>query len=327
MNGKFVVSLDFELMWGVFEKKTINNYGKNILAVRNVIPKLLELFDKYGIKGTFATVGFLFAKEKNELYKFIPDLKPNYTNSCFSPYNNYINSIGKNEEEDKFHFAYSLIELINKTSPHEIGTHTFCHYYCLEEGGSLKAFKADLQAAIAIASSKGIKITSIVFPRNQFNKDYLQVCYQLGVIAYRGNAKYWIYKEKREIEETSFRRALRLIDAYINISGYNCYSQAGLSSNFPINIPASRLLRPYSPKLRHLEKLRLKRILNEMTFAAKNNLIYHLWWHPHNFGSYTKQNFIFLEKILEHYSQLKKLYFFQSSTMSALANELKNERS
>jgi peptidoglycan/xylan/chitin deacetylase (PgdA/CDA1 family) len=323
MNGKFVISLDFELMWGVFEKKTISNYGKNILEVRNIIPKLIAMFDKYNIKSTFATVGFLFAKDKKGLEKFIPDLKPNYENKSLCPYNNYINTIGNNEEEDKYHYANSLIKLIQESTVHEIGTHTFSHFFCLEEGVTVESFETDIKAAIAIAKAEGLEITSIVFPRNQFNKNFTGVCYKCGIIAYRGNAKSWIYKEKRKDEETAFRRMLRLIDAYINISGYNCYTDTELKSCFPINIPASRFLRPYSSELKNLEKFRLKRILNEMSYAAKNGLIYHLWWHPHNFGSFTKQNFLFLENILEHYLRLKKLYSFQSVTMSALANELK----
>ena len=45
-TGKFVISLDFELMWGVRDKRTINDYGQNILNVHQVIPQTLELFRK-----------------------------------------------------------------------------------------------------------------------------------------------------------------------------------------------------------------------------------------------------------------------------------------
>ena len=60
-----------------------------------------------------------------------------------------------------------------------------------------------------------------------------------------------------------------------------------------------------------------------MTYAAKNNCTYHLWWHPHNFGINQDENFSFLEKILMHYKQLNKEYQFQSYTMSELAKSLK----
>jgi hypothetical protein len=59
-----------------------------------------------------------------------------------------------------------------------------------------------------------------------------------------------------------------------------------------------------------------------MTHAAKNNLTYHLWWHPHNFGINQDKNFVFLEKILKHYQKLNTQYNFQSVTMSKLAENV-----
>jgi hypothetical protein len=62
-----------------------------------------------------------------------------------------------------------------------------------------------------------------------------------------------------------------------------------------------------------------------MTYAAKNGLTFHLWWHPHNFGINFFENFSLLEKILIHYQQLKEKYDFESLNMRDLANKLKNE--
>jgi hypothetical protein len=95
-------------------------------------------------------------------------------------------------------------------------------------------------------------------------------------------------------------------------------------NNFPIDIPASRFLRPFSKKLRLFEGLRLIRIKSAMNYAAKHNMTYHLWWHPHNFGVYQNENFIFLEKILEYYQYLNKKYGFKNYTMTMLAESLNN---
>lgn len=65
VHGKFVISLDFELMWGVRDKKSKELYGEQILGVHQVIPKLLEIFTIYGVEATFSTVGFLFLKQNN----------------------------------------------------------------------------------------------------------------------------------------------------------------------------------------------------------------------------------------------------------------------
>src|SRR5713226_8091072 len=58
--GAFVISLDFELLWGVRDNRTIADYGANILGGREVIPALLDLFAERNIACTWATVGLLF---------------------------------------------------------------------------------------------------------------------------------------------------------------------------------------------------------------------------------------------------------------------------
>jgi len=324
-NGKFIISLDFELFWGVRDKRNIEDYKSNILGVQQVIPKLLNIFDQYNIKATFATVGFLFCETKDELLTNIPIVKPLYKNQNLSPYNGYFDNIGADYHFDKFHFAPNLIKEIRKYNQ-EIATHTFSHYYCLEEGQTIEAFKSDIETAMQVAKKYAIHLQSLVFPRNQFNDEYLNVCADLGIICYRGNEESWIYRARNDENETKLRRAFRLIDSYFNISGHNCYPDEYLKMKYPINIPASRFLRPFSKKLKIFDILRINRIKSDMTYAAKNNLTYHLWWHPHNFGANQYENFYILEKILKHYKFLNNKYGFQSYAMGELAMKLKNER-
>ena len=67
-----------------------------------------------------------------------------------------------------------------------------------------------------------------------------------------------------------------------------------------------------------MEGLRVRRMKKEMTVAAKKNKIYHLWWHPHNFGKNMEENFSILLKVLEHYEVLEKKYNMQSLTMAEI---------
>ena len=64
---KFVISLDFELHWGVFDKFG-DRYNENILGARAAIPKILALFRTHKVYATWATVGLLF-NESDEDYK------------------------------------------------------------------------------------------------------------------------------------------------------------------------------------------------------------------------------------------------------------------
>ena len=318
-TGKFVISLDFELLWGVRDKKSIRTYGDNILGVWDVLPRMLNTFEEYSIKATFATVGFLFAANKTELLEYTPTKKPDYTNKALSPYNGHFDIINEKEDQDPYHFAPALLDLIAQHKDQEIASHTFSHYYCLEKGQTEEDFKQDISAALRIARKYGLSLNSLVFPRNQFNKKYLSIIKELGINTYRGNESAWFYKATDTDKQHAFKRLFRLIDRYIPISGHNCYSLQTIAVEKPYNIPSSRFLSPYSPNLNALEPLRLKRILRDMTHAAKQHKVYHLWWHPHNFGTHQEENFIFLEKILKHYALLHSEFGFESATMRDIA--------
>lgn len=316
-NGVFVISLDFELLWGVWDVTTKESYAENILGVQKVIPRLIEVFGLYDFKVTFATVGFLFAENKETLLLNLPPIKPTYSKASYNVYENEMAVIGDDEINDPYHFGYSLFQII-KNSRHEVGTHTFCHYYCLEDGQTIEEFDADIKAAVKIAKANNVNLTSMVFPRNQVNAEYLSVLKDNGILAYRGNPTSWIYKPRKFAAEIPFIRLCRLLDTYIPISGYNTHSiekKAGL----PINIPASRFLKPYNKNFVWFEKFKLQRIKNEMTKAAQRGEFFHLWWHPHNFGINLDQNISNLEELLKHFKYLQETLGFTNLTMSEAA--------
>jgi peptidoglycan/xylan/chitin deacetylase (PgdA/CDA1 family) len=318
-TGKFVISLDFELFWGVRDKRTIENYGANILGVQLALPAMLRLFDEFGVRATFSTVGFLFAENKEVLWQYLPAVLPGYNNEKFSPYPE-LDKKGFDEKDDPYHFGYSLFRQVADNPNHEIGTHTFSHYYCLETGQTIEAFEHDLAAAKKIASKENIRVRSLVFPRNQFNESYLSACKMAGIDSFRGNPVSWLYEPRNKNDESLIRRSLRFIDAYINITGYHCHTKNYVSS-FPItNVAASRFLRPYSKRLVFLDSLRLRRIKKAMQHAARHNKLFHLWWHPHNFGSNLHENLSFLRKILMEFRELQEKYKFQSETMSGIVD-------
>lgn len=310
-KGGLIISLDFELMWGVRDVTTIDDYGDAIINVHDVVPKLISLFRKYNTKATFATVGFLFSKNLEEVKCFIPSSLPSYRDKNLSPYSEVekLKSI-----ENKYYFSPKLLDLLKKNQDIvEIGTHTYSHYYCIEEGQNIEEFEADLESAIAIAKKRGIQIKSIVFPRNQIRKEYLKICANYGITSYRGVEKAWYYSSQSLEDVTLQKRAFRLLDSYINLSGHNSYK---VKQDTIINLPASRFLRPYNNKLNFLEKIKLKRILNDISAANKKNEIYHLWWHPHNFGRNTEKMLNQLETILSFAKENE----FHSYTMNEVAN-------
>jgi hypothetical protein len=317
VSGTLAISLDFELFWGVHDKRTLQDYGRSILGARAAIPRMLELFARYGVRCTWATVGLLFFDDKEELLQYLPEVRPSYTNPALSPYPR-IARIGPNERQDPYHFGLSLVRRIKDCPDQEIGTHTFSHYYCLEDGQTAETFRADLDAAGRAAARLGIVLRSLVFPRNQFSAAYLGVCRDAGIQAVRGNQSTWFLRSDGEANEGLIKKICRRLDHYVPLSGHNGVTaeRDGLGI---VNIPSSRFLLAVPYRSRTFGALCQRRIEAGMTHAARIGRIYHLWWHPHNFGSHVDDNIAVLRKVLERYRALSQTQGMVSRTMGEIA--------
>ena len=307
-NGALVISLDFELLWGIFDKVQWEQKKDYFENTRKVIPQILQLFEDYEISCTWATVGMLFNENWDEWNQNIPQILPNYNNPELSAY-----AYGKeiqSRETEAMCFAPDLIKKINNTPFQEIGTHTYSHYYCLEPGQNKDSFKADLIKNLELANKKDIELKSLVFPRNQINADYLRICEDLGILNIRSNPNVWYWQNTNK--GSLLQKVFRTGDAYL---GTNSKSYLYTFNDHQLTQKSSRLLRPYS-KVKILNSLKIKRIISEMRTAAKNKEVYHLWWHPHNFGSNSFQNLNDLKLILENFNTLRLKYGFSSFNMT-----------
>lgn len=302
MVGRFVISLDFELLWGVRDHYDRQSYGANVLGARQAIPRMLDLFAEADVRATWATVGFLFCATKEELLSSLPEVRPAYRDQRLSNYA-YLDEVGPDERRDPYYFAASLVDRIRSTPGQEIGTHTLSHFYCLEAGQTTEAFRQDLLAAKKLAQAHRIELRSIVFPRNQYSQDSLRVCRDLGLTHFRGNAEGWAYRSVSADQQTKLRRAARLIDSYTGMLGSQAF-HAGQQDGI-MDVPASRFLRPCAGKLAPLHPLHLATIKRGMTTAAELGKGYHIWWHPHNFGKDIEANLSGLREILAHFQGLR----------------------
>lgn len=309
-HGLFVISLDFELYWGVRDKRSIAAYADNLAAVHDIVPRLLALFDRYQVHASWATVGLLFAEDQQRALEHSPTLKPSYADIKLSAYPELTQPM----HENKYYFAHQLIKQIQQTAHQELASHTYAHYYCLEAGQTPEQFAADLTAAQSIATAHNTQLRSLVFPRNQYNDDYLTTAAAVGFNTFRGNESAYIHKPRNQEQLSLAIRGLRLLDSYINLSGHHCYSLPA-KTDLPVNLASSCFYRAYSHRLRHFELLKHRRIKQGLKHAAKSHKIYHLWWHPHNFGNNIDRNFEQLEALLSYYHQLQDQYGLQSMNM------------
>jgi peptidoglycan/xylan/chitin deacetylase (PgdA/CDA1 family) len=318
--GALVVSLDFELRWGVRDHCPPGSpYERSLHGAREAIPRTLALFEEFGVAATWATVGFLFARSRAERERFRPAVLPRYRDASLFPYDD---PVGEDERDDPLHYAPGLIERILATPGQEVGTHTFSHFFCNEEGQTAEAFRADLEAARAIAAARGVQLRSIVFPRNQVNPAYAGVLRDCGITAYRGNPESWMWRfSDREESAGAAKRAARLADAYLNLGGHGSLDWGEIPRPDGLaDVRASRVVRPYSPRLRHLEPLRLRRMRDAVRDAARRRRVVHLWWHPHNFGAYPDECLAFLRGVLEELDRCRERYAMESLTMAEAAD-------
>ncbi|MGZ5190015.1 MAG: hypothetical protein ACXWCZ_03290 [Flavisolibacter sp.] len=323
MQGIFTISLDFELHWGVFDKKDRLSRTSCYQNTLKLVPELLRLFEKYQVHVTWATVGAVFARNRYEWEQYKPRVEPEYISKKYSAYN-WVKENGIPESLNFAHFAPDAIASILDYPDQELGTHTFGHYYCLEKQNGFEAFDADLKAAKLTALKYSKPLVSLVFPRNQFNEECLRICYQNDIKVVRSNPANWFWTPISDGESHLLRKLFRTGDAYIPLGQRTSYPLNKITGGKqqPLQVPASRFLRPWDPKYQLANKLSLQRSLKELKTAAIKKECYHLWWHPENFGDYPEENLKNLEILLQEYKNCSSKYGMKSWNMGEFAKNL-----
>jgi peptidoglycan/xylan/chitin deacetylase (PgdA/CDA1 family) len=318
--GALVISLDFELHWGMRDLfPPGSDFTDELIESRSVVAELAQLFADRQIRATWATVGMLFASSRSELEPFLPSVRPRYEDSDLDP---YTEKIGVDEESDPLHLAGSLVRLIASTPGQELGSHTFSHFYCLEAGQDEQALRADLASAQAIASKSGISLTSLVLPRNQWNPRYLRAVSESGFDCYRGPQRSWAHKARTTSSTGNLARAARLADTYIGTRPPPTTAWEDVPEESGVcNVPASAFLRPYADRPRAINGLQEKRLRAGLEDAARRRRIFHLWWHPHNFARNRSENFGRLERLLDEFAVLAASEGLRSMSMQDVVYE------
>lgn len=318
MFGHFVISLDLELRWGVPDRD-LDGYRSHLLGVRAAVPAMLALFERYEIAATWATVGALFARDRDELRAALPALQPGYAGSPLDTHA-LLAQCGADESDDPIHFGASLVDQVLAAPRQEMATHTFAHYFCLEPTQRPDAFRADLRAAKRLADARGVALRSIVFPRNQYADVYLDIVREAGLVAFRGTPDAYAYRETVGASQTPLRRLARLADHYLPLVSTDDTVHGPRRRRGLWDVRATRLLRPTSPALARVDRARLARICLELDRAAQRAEVAHLWWHPHNFGRHLDHQLAFLETILRHVDRLRATHGLRSATMAEVAD-------
>lgn len=318
MSGTLIVSLDFELYWGMQDVRPLEAYRENVLGGRAAVPRLLALFRAHGVHATWAVVGLLLADDAADARRRLPDVPPAYANPARNACR-LLDGDLPDREPDCF-FAGDLVARIAAEPGMELASHTFSHYYCREPGQTVDRFRDDMAAALAVAREHGYALTSAVLPRNECEGPYIAALADLGFTAYRGEEDDWIH---RRVKPRPLMRLLRLADVYLPLTGQRGFTPRREHGVW--NLAGTRMFKPIFPPLRPLEGLKLWRLKRHMRHAAKHGEVCHIWWHPHNVGVRTEAHLLQLEDIFSYYETLRDRYGMRSLNMREAAAERERE--
>lgn len=280
-----VVSLDFELRWGCYDKlgMDLNAYRENLENVREVVPALLRLLSERKIHATWATVGALACEDWTEYFHRAPKT-PAYEDTSLR----FSEQFSELDPEGALHFAPDLVRQIHETPGQELGTHTFSHIFMREPGITGQDVDADLAAVVRLWEDRfGISPKSLVFPRNQYS--FIDRILSTSIRIWRGNETPWYHECTDAGTNKLLPRSLRLLDA-LNPLVRRAYPMEGAMNR------ASLFLRANLPE--GLWNLHLSRIRGELKALAPGR-IFHLWWHPHNLGADMPRRLKRVEQVLD----------------------------
>ena len=272
-TGRVVLSLDFELRWGVHDVYglEVDGYRGNLEREREVIPDLLKVFVDHGIRATWAAVGAIGCDSWDDYFSRAPQ-PPEYANPAFAVKPQYADI----DPDGALHFAPDLIRSILDAPGQELGTHTFSHLFLREKGVTAANAAADLAAAVELHQERfGSVPLSLVFPRNQ--PAFIDVVRASPVRIWRGNAAAWYYECEDSEHNGPLPRALKLMDAF-NPLTRRAAPVVGDMNRASIFL---RLNLPAAAWALHVHRIRME------LDALREDDVFHLWFHPHNLGKDT----------------------------------------
>lgn len=170
-KGVVVFSADFEMAWAFrYSKKQAANAVAKGLEERENVPVFVQLFEKFNIPVTWATVGHLFLKEckTNNGIPHSDMPRPVYfenKNWLFDKGDWYEHDPCADYEQSPAWYAPDLIELIAKSSvAHEFGCHTFSHIDMTYKNCTKELANKELLKCKEVAEQCGVSLKSMVFP-------------------------------------------------------------------------------------------------------------------------------------------------------------------
>lgn len=305
-SGGFLLTFDFELLWGFVHRGSPDrSLLKKLGRTRDLLPKVLELLDEFGVHTTWGVVWALSFQGFRDLEAFVaskaPELLPRFVRLARQ----------LASEEAVLFFPEFVTRL--KATEHEIASHSFSHlsWSC----ASRDHFLSELRLAMFRARELELRPESVIFAENDYEPEALVAAHAAGLRVYRARADFGL---RGRAFPPLLQRGLRLVHTVIP-------RPAGFPVAFPISplaaVPEARFLRMGGPAV--WSRLQRSTIQRELERAAAEGGSYQLWLHPHNLAA--AGGLEELRLVLELYAELRGRYGFENPTLAGFGFRRKDE--
>lgn len=284
MPGVLTISLDTELIWGMFEREESKRYIDAYQSTPGIVSDLCDLFHTYDISATWAVVAHLF----DNCISDHQSLKERHNRDNSFPCETGL-------DRDLWYVPSLLEPIASCPAEQELGLHGYSHMVLTDY--SREAIKSELTAAVGTAEEYGFSPSTFIFPRNRIA--HLDLLAECGFEIYRGIDNRWY--EKYPISET-VKKPLRFVDeAVAPPPTVTPNERSGL-----ICVPGSHPFRPINKGWKWIPSdRRIARLKQGLKRAVATDRIYHLWFHPFNLAASQSEQFDILEEVFQFVDELR----------------------
>lgn len=317
--GKLVVCIDLELAWGwVAGGRGRHRHAEERLRRgREAMPRVLDLFDRYGTPATWAAVGHLFLSSCERVDgRPHPEIaRPGY---AWRREDWYRDDPASTLADAPLWYGSDLLhDVRSRAVGHEVGSHSFAHILFGEAGCSREAAAADVTAAVDAAASSGVVLRSFVFP--QHSAGHLDVLRERAFRVYRGA----LLEPFIGLPPVA-RRPLRFMAMAGSLPPR---TTPPIADDGLVHVPASMHFALPSSRAGAAITWRMlaRRAIRGIRRAERRGEVFTMYFHDHNFGVRTDDHLRALRAVLAHASARRDRGALDVVTMGELAGSRRAE--
>ncbi|HTQ38479.1 MAG TPA: polysaccharide deacetylase family protein [Pirellulales bacterium] len=319
--GALVVSFDFEMGWSLRRSPQITPQFAVLDAMRDVVPRMLEILNRYQISATWATVGHLLLRPQDcPGGRFSYDL-PQPRFSWFR--GDWFSGIPRFGEQGwQWFYAPDLVEqIVNADTYQELGTHTFSHIDVGDRGCPKELARAEFKLCQDLARNWGRTLHSVVFPHNFAG--HLDALEETGYHCYRGenNEWYWFGLGPNGVLHPKLARLFLQPLRYVDERWPMTPTLAAVRRSGNLwQIPHSMFFSGFDGISKHISAAdRVRRASLGMRRAAKLGRVFSLYTHPENLIRGSDQLLGAFDKICHEAAELREAGKLDILTMEDVA--------